>query len=182
MTDLELMQLLEDEGYEATAENLEILKEGLERGEYMIKDATEDREPSELTSDIDNEDVYDDEEHEQTEDVGEVVVESFSDYELYQLLEMEGYETTNENLEILKEGLYSGEIEILDEASTSLKRATKEMDNIDGLGEKSKKYVGGKINGYLRSVERKGKTPDGQEIAKIVNNTAKKLSKVSPYI
>ena len=35
-----------------------------------------------------------------------------SDYELYQLLEMEGYETTNENLEILKEGLYTGEIEL----------------------------------------------------------------------
>ena len=30
MTDLELMYLLEENGYEASAENLEILKEGLE--------------------------------------------------------------------------------------------------------------------------------------------------------
>lgn len=187
MTDLELMQLLDEQGYEATLENLEILKEGLETGAYEIKNvATIEKKPSELTSDIDSKDVYDDEEHEQEEDVGEVVVESntskidlkrrdekamniyknlgsefslddpkykkikdtgnhgkeerftarkkaemqrdlenqaylfeeFSDYELYQLLEMEGYETTNENLEILKEGLYSGEIEILNEKLT----------------------------------------------------------------
>ena len=40
MTDLELMELLESEGYEATLENLEILKEGLELGEYEILDET----------------------------------------------------------------------------------------------------------------------------------------------
>lgn len=36
MTDLELMQLLEDEGYEPSLENLLILKEGLETGEIEI--------------------------------------------------------------------------------------------------------------------------------------------------
>lgn len=38
MTDLELMQLLESEGYEATVENLITLKEGLESGKYYLED------------------------------------------------------------------------------------------------------------------------------------------------
>lgn len=38
MNDLELMYLLEDEGYEPSFENLSILKEGLENGEFEILD------------------------------------------------------------------------------------------------------------------------------------------------
>ena len=34
--------------------------------------------------------------------------ESYSDYELYQILESNGYTTTRENLSILKEGIESG--------------------------------------------------------------------------
>ena len=38
MNDLELMYLLEEEGYEPSFENLAILKEGIENGEFKILD------------------------------------------------------------------------------------------------------------------------------------------------
>lgn len=42
------------------------------------------------------------------------MTESYSDYELYKLLESSGYKTTNKNLSILKEGLESGKYIITD--------------------------------------------------------------------
>ena len=113
MTDLELMYLLEENGYEASAENLAILKEELAQeangpeldGEGELNnEATLEKEPTELTSDIDNEDVYGDDE-ELAEDVGEVVVEGYSDYDLMKMLEENGYSPDLENLRILKESI-----------------------------------------------------------------------------
>lgn len=59
--------------------------------------------------------------------------ESFSDYELYQILEENGYETDEENLNILKEGLESNTIEILDEGK-KLKRTRAILGTVAAIG------------------------------------------------
>jgi len=45
--------------------------------------------------------------------------ETYSDYELYQILESNNFKTTENNLRILKEGLDTDKYEIIDEAADS---------------------------------------------------------------
>jgi len=42
------------------------------------------------------------------------ITESYSDYKLYQILEENGFTTTEKNLELLKEGLKSGKYSLED--------------------------------------------------------------------
>ena len=152
-TDLELMKYLQENGYEPSIENLLILKEELAQeangpeldGEGELKnEATEEKEPKELTSDIDNEDVYGDEE-EAAEDVGEVVVEGYTDLELMEYLQENGYEPSIENLLILKEELAqeangpelekAGELDNEATLEKAPKELTSDIDNEDIYGD-----------------------------------------------
>lgn len=179
MTDLELMELLEAEGYEPDVENLILLKEGIESGEIEILNEIT-RETKEVRKKIKtgekvskatpeyqrykNNEIghkagteaseYQDKKRggqltikipgqktEYFEDghgdwalkrgdankkraeiyakngnsLFKTVKESYSDYELYQILEENGYTTTEANLSILKEGLETGKYTITPE-------------------------------------------------------------------
>lgn len=121
-SDLDLMLMLDEAGYVADVENLEILKEGLETGEYFIEseqcaagpeleaahelknEATLDKEPVEDDLEKDNKDIYCDDCHDQVEDVeGIEIKESYSDLDLMYMLDEAGYAADIENLSILKE-------------------------------------------------------------------------------
>ena len=61
---------------------------------------------------------------------GDFLLESsFSDYEIYQLLEANGYKTTEKNKNILKEGLVSGKYAVYDELDSLLQEEFKEYLN-----------------------------------------------------
>ena len=114
--------LLEELNQTAAGPELEAAKE-------LNNEATVEKEPTELVSDIDNEEVYGDDE-EFAEDVGEVVFESYSDEDLYDILEANGYDLTEENLEILREGLEDGTY-VLEEEESQLANGPE----LDGAGE-----------------------------------------------
>ena len=116
MTDLELLYLLEEAGYEPTFENLVILKENQkpEDGKDLgiknidVTGMVANKHSAALNNLKKNTDTNNTPNRSLRAD-RKSVNESFSDYELYQILENSGYETSEENLSILKEGLTSGE-------------------------------------------------------------------------
>ena len=122
----------------------------LERAAELKNDATLEKAPAEMSSEIDNKDVYPADEHSQKDEVGEVVVEgcakkslknskvlkekeSYSDFDLMKILDENGYEASLDNLLILKEQLAEGSIVIEDAMeSDPVVEATKEkVDDTD---------------------------------------------------
>jgi len=98
-TDLDLMNILKENGYQPTLKNLSILKEGIATGKYIIEfdglneeesqtangpelgdtkqldnEATDEKKPEESKADVKSTDVYCDDCHDQKDEVGEVVV------------------------------------------------------------------------------------------------------------
>jgi len=82
--DIELLSILEANGYNPDLDNLLLLKENLAQGTYVIESlgtaaaepvATEEKEPKTLSVKVDNDSVYPADEHKQSEDVTPVVVE-----------------------------------------------------------------------------------------------------------
>ena len=148
MTDYELYQVLDSNNYEPNKENLKILKEGLDTGDFIIVCEDENGDLKFLSDDekeaiegydkiiakTDDENVKDQLEHIKQEEKNHLdyletaqkdknakyeddheIKESFTDYELYKLLEENKYAPTKRNLYILKEALNEGDIEIINE-------------------------------------------------------------------
>lgn len=166
-SDIELLELLEANGYKASAENCILLKEGLASGRYLIEEDESDveeaeekkeKEPETAEKEIEKEDTKeeekadeakdsdeknsDDEKKDDKEDEKEVVEEAVSDYALYKLLESSGYATTKNNLRMLKEGIGSGKFVITEAcAKTKATKAKKAKDEAAPNKEKGKKPV-----------------------------------------
>jgi hypothetical protein len=110
----ELMDLFEELDLDTEKYNFEFLAEELgfveatSKGEIAHKDneATNEGKPDSKEPDTDNVDVYPSDEHEEDEEVKEVVVEStFSDEELLDLFEEMGLNTERYTIEYLAENL-----------------------------------------------------------------------------
>ena len=133
MTDLELMELLDESGYEPSLENLISLKEGIEAGKIEILDEgkgasirTQQQWEAELNGEcgeisekrrakLEGKFAKQREFEKKQEEKAKkspMIKESYSDYELYKILDENGYTTTEKNLAILKEGLSTGKYEI----------------------------------------------------------------------
>lgn len=68
-----------------------------------------------------------------------IIQESFSDYELYQILEENGYTTTEKNLSILKEGLDSGKYILTEKDSKFMREIQKNINSTTDADEKAEK-------------------------------------------
>jgi len=92
----------------------------------------------------------------------------YSDYELYQLLEENGYETTKDNLQILKEGLESGDI-IFEKNETRV-RTNQFPSPQEGMRDEVKEKMGKEIVHTLNRDDAKSPRGGGKRIRKAIDH------------